>query len=92
MALRRSLPLLLLLCSCEWGPFYDVGEVDCRNPHAESCVTGIGSALARGRFFISTDEPGEVEALIRHELEHASLWDRPDACASHSADCGWVDP
>lgn len=72
-------------------PRADVGR-DCRSEHAEACVLWIGSAFSRARFFISNDDPGEVTPLVIHELQHAALWDRPNACASHSPDCGWVDP
>ena len=67
-------------------------EVDCRNDHAEACTLWIGSALARGRAFISNDDPAEIDALLRHEIVHVSLWGQPNHCASHEASCGWVDP
>lgn len=66
-------------------------ERDCRNPKAEACTLWIGSTFARGRTFLSRDEPHEITALALHEVQHWALWDRPSACASHSPSCGWIE-
>lgn len=69
---------------CE--PRADV-ELDCRNPTAEACTAWRGSAVARGRVYLSSEATEGLLPLLEHEMTH---WDGPrfgDACEAHPPSC-----
>jgi len=69
---------------CE--PRTDVVQ-DCRNPTAEACTLWLGSVIARGRSFYSSDATEGFMPLLEHEMSH---WGGPvvdDACAAHPPTC-----
>jgi hypothetical protein len=61
--------------------------IDCRNETAEACTERIGSAVHRGRVYLSSEATEGPMPLLEHEFTHFGGPRQGDSCEDHPPRC-----